>query len=348
MKEIVEPLMEWYGTHARSLPWRDNPTPYHVWLSEIMLQQTRVEAVKGYYERFLEALPDVSHLAAVREERLMKLWQGLGYYNRARNLQRAARVICEEYAGQFPQSYEQWLALPGVGEYTAGAVASIALGQREPAVDGNVYRIYTRIQADATDITKTAFKRRVREEIQEILPQAAGDFNQALMDLGATVCIPNGMPHCAICPLQEYCQAYRQGEVSAYPVKPQKKKRSIENRTVLLVEYQGNYLIQKRPAKGLLAGMWEFPGQEGHLSPETLREQVRGWDLREDLKLLGTARHIFSHVEWHMLGYEISLQTLPESLREQGVFCDRKALRERYGIPSAFAFYLNYLFDGEE
>lgn len=347
MREIVEPLMEWYGEHARSLPWRDDPTPYHVWLSEIMLQQTRVEAVKGYYERFLEALPDVSHLASVQEERLMKLWQGLGYYNRARNLQRAAQIICGEYGGQFPESYEQWLALPGIGEYTAGAVVSIALGQREPAVDGNVYRIYTRIKADQTDITKAAFKKQVRRDIQEILPKQAGRFNQALMDLGATVCIPHGKPHCDDCPLAANCLAYGQGNMSDYPVKPEKKKRRIEKRTVFLVEYQGRYLIQKRPERGLLAGMWEFPAQEGHLSPEKVREQMKSWNLKEEIKLLGTAKHIFSHVEWHMLGYGLSLQKLPAQLGGQGIFCDRQALRDKYSIPSAFAYYLRYLSDTE-
>ncbi|MCH5268251.1 MAG: A/G-specific adenine glycosylase [Lachnospiraceae bacterium] len=348
MNIIVEPLLDWYASHARDLPWRGSPGPYHVWLSEIMLQQTRVEAVKGYYERFLQALPDVSDLAVVEEDRLMKLWQGLGYYNRARNLQRAAQVICTEYGGRFPQEYDEWLALPGIGEYTAGAITSIALGKKEPAVDGNVYRIYTRLEADDTDITGTAFKRRVREEIKEILPDNAGAFNQALMDLGAVVCIPNGEPHCSVCPIAEYCKAYQQGNMTDYPNKPAKKKRRIEKRTIFLLEYQGKYLIQKRPSQGLLAGMWEFPGQDGHLSLEALRENMYHWKLAREIKLLGSAKHIFSHVEWHMLGYELSLLQLPGELQGQGIFCDRQMLREEYSIPSAFSFYLDYLFDVQE
>ena len=234
MKEIVKPLMQWYAKHARTLPWRSDPTPYHVWLSEIMLQQTRVEAVIGYYDRFLEELPDVQSLAAVSEERLLKLWEGLGYYNRARNLQKAAVQICEQYQGKFPESYEEWLALPGIGAYTAGAVTSIAFGKKEAAVDGNVYRIYTRLYADDTEISKTAFQRNVRETVKEALPEEAGRFNQALMDLGALICIPNGEPHCSVCPVAEFCKARKQGTMQCYPVKKTKKERKLEQRTIFV------------------------------------------------------------------------------------------------------------------
>ena len=261
MKEIVKPLMQWYAKHARTLPWRSDPTPYHVWLSEIMLQQTRVEAVIGYYDRFLEELPDVQSLAAVSEERLLKLWEGLGYYNRARNLQKAAVQICEQYQGKFPESYEEWLALPGIGAYTAGAVTSIAFGKKEAAVDGNVYRIYTRLYADDTEISKTAFQRNVRETVKEALPEEAGRFNQALMDLGALICIPNGEPHCSVCPVAEFCKARKHGTMQCYPVKKTKKERKLEQRTIFVIECQGKYMIRKRPEKGLLAGMWELPGQ---------------------------------------------------------------------------------------
>lgn len=348
MKEIVKPLMEWYGQNARVLPWRQDATPYHVWLSEIMLQQTRVEAVKEYYRRFLERLPEVQDLAAVDEEELLKLWQGLGYYNRARNLQKAAKIICERYGGRFPQEYEEWLSLPGIGEYTAGAVVSIAFGKREPAVDGNVYRIYTRLQADETEITKTELKKRVRQEIADILPDTPGSFNQALMDLGASVCLPNGLPLCGECPLARYCQAHQAGTELEYPVKPLKKQRRVENRTIFLIEYQDKYFIQKRPDRGLLAGLWEFPGQDGHLEPEHVIRGLQDLGVSEsrdgnEIALIGRAKHIFSHVEWRMLGYEIHLSHLPAQWQEMGVFTTLQDMQERYSIPSAFAFYLDYL-----
>lgn len=343
MKEIVKPLMQWYAKHARTLPWRSDPTPYHVWLSEIMLQQTRVEAVIGYYDRFLEELPDVQSLAAVSEERLLKLWEGLGYYNRARNLQKAAVQICEQYQGKFPESYEEWLALPGIGAYTAGAVTSIAFGKKEAAVDGNVYRIYTRLYADDTEISKTAFQRNVRETIKEALPEGAGRFNQALMDLGALICIPNGEPHCSMCPVAEFCKARKQGTMQCYPVKKTKKARKLEQRTIFVIEYQGKYMIRKRPEKGLLAGMWELPGQEQHMSLEEIRDWTSEWDLSGDIQLLGRAKHIFSHVEWHMLGYGIHLREIPDQLQAEGIFCDVQTLREQYSIPTAFAYYLQSL-----
>lgn len=343
MKEIVKPLMQWYAKHARTLPWRSDPTPYHVWLSEIMLQQTRVEAVIGYYDRFLEELPDVQSLAAVSEERLLELWEGLGYYNRARNLQKAAVQICEQYQGKFPESYEEWLALPGIGAYTAGAVTSIAFGKKEAAVDGNVYRIYTRLYADDTEISKTAFQRNVRETVKEALPEEAGRFNQALMDLGALICIPNGEPHCSVCPVAEFCKARKHGTMQCYPVKKTKKERKLEQRTIFVIECQGKYMIRKRPEKGLLAGMWELPGQEQHMSLEEIRDWTAEWDLSGDIQLLGRAKHIFSHVEWHMLGYGIHLRDIPEQLRSQGIFCDAQTLREQYSIPTAFAYYLQSL-----
>lgn len=348
LEEIVVPLLAWYQKHARELPWRQDPSPYHVWLSEIMLQQTRVEAVKEYYQRFLDALPEVQDLAEAEEDQLLKLWQGLGYYNRARNLQRTAQVICTEYGGNFPTEYQQWLALPGVGEYTAGAVVSMAFGKKKPAVDGNVYRIYTRLQADGTDITKTEFKRRVREEIQAIMPENPGHFNQAWMDLGATVCLPNGAPLCRYCPLAEFCRSHQEGTELSYPVKPAKKPRRVEKRTIFLLEYQGKYLIQKRPDKGLLAGLWEFPAQEGHLTPEQVSAGLQdiGVVCGEDTKgieLLGKAKHVFSHVEWHMIGYAVHLSSVTDQLRDTGVFSSLKELHDIYSIPSAFSFYLDYL-----
>lgn len=360
LKRIVKPLLEWYDSHARELPWRqgeaDGCNPYHVWISEIMLQQTRVEAVRGYYRRFLDRLPRVADLAAVPEDELMKLWQGLGYYNRARNLQKAAQRIMDEYGGRFPGEYEQILTLPGIGEYTAGAIASIAFGRAVPAVDGNVYRIYTRLFCDGSDITKTAVRRRIRKELLEIIPQERpGSFNQAWMDLGAVICLPNGEPLCGQCPLADFCLSGKNKNWQDYPVKPAKKKRRQEERTVILLEYRGKYLLQKRPARGLLAGLWEFPSREGVLSLSGLRRLLRQWEafggdygLPEDrqtedmeIELLGKGNHIFSHVEWHMLGYLVHLDRQPKigMSGEDIVWATVEEMEESYSIPSAYKCY---------
>ena len=258
------PLLEWFRDNARQLPWRDEPTPYHVWLSEIMLQQTRVAAVLDYYRRFLIEAPDVAALAALTENRLMKLWQGLGYYSRARNLQKAAKVIMERYGGQFPADYAAVRALPGVGDYTAGAVCSIAFGQAVPAVDGNVLRVCARLRGDEGDITTSQMKRKVTRDLERVIPvHAAGTFNQALMELGATVCLPNGAPLCTRCPARDFCAALAQGRVDELPVKAPKRPRRMEERTVWLIFRQNRVALRRRPARGLLAGLWEFPHELG-------------------------------------------------------------------------------------
>ncbi|MDD7402474.1 MAG: A/G-specific adenine glycosylase [Butyribacter sp.] len=346
MKEVVQPLLQWYAKNKRSLPWRETKNPYHIWISEIMLQQTRVEAVREYYFRFLQRLPSVEDLAMVSDDELMKLWQGLGYYNRARNLKKAANVIVEEHGGSFPEKYEELLQLPGIGEYTAGAIASIAFGEPVPAVDGNVYRIYTRLKADKSDIMQGKTKKKIREEIAGIVPQRqSGEFNQAWMDLGAEICIPNGMPLCDKCPLSSYCMARRQQNMLDFPVKTKKKPRRIEEKTVFLLEYQGKYLIQQRPDKGLLAGLWEFPSQEGKLSLKEVSSFVKKWggDAGQ-IELLGSGKHIFSHVEWHMLGYRIHLEQIPEELKENLVLSSVEELDKKYSIPSAYSVYLQKIF----
>lgn len=343
MKDIVNPLLSWYEKNKRDLPWRKNQKPYHIWISEIMLQQTRVEAVKGYYTRFLTRLPEVKDLAEVPEDELMKLWQGLGYYNRARNLKKAAQMIMQEYQGKFPEEYEILLTLPGIGEYTAGAIASIAFQKKVPAVDGNVYRIYTRLFADDSDITKGNIRKKIRDEIGEVVPVGRpGEFNQALMDLGAVICLPNGQPLCESCPLAKWCLAREKGNMLEFPVKPAKRPRKVQNRTVFLLEHQGKYLIRQRPEKGLLAGLWEFPSEEGRLSMEELKPMLQEWgaDL-EQIELLGSGKHIFSHVEWHMLGYLIHLQELKEEFAEHFVLADVEQIQNKYSIPSAFSVYLN-------
>lgn len=340
LAQIPPLLLRWYDTSARVLPWRQQPTPYRVWVSEIMLQQTRVNAVMPYYERFLEALPTVSALAEADEGLLLKLWEGLGYYNRVRNMQKAAQVVAGEYGGELPADYEKLLKLPGIGEYTAGAVASIAYGIRVPAVDGNVLRILSRWLLSRADVTQPAVKREFQRLVQGMLPQErVGDFNQALMELGATICLPNAEPLCASCPVAEICTARREGCATQLPVKTPKKPRREEKRTILLVVNQGKVLLVQRPGQGLLAGLWEYLNLEGHLSAGEAA-QACGADVSQ-VRRLGGAKHIFSHIEWKMRGY---LVEAPACEPEQPhVWADREAFEGEYSVPSAFKQYTKLL-----
>ena len=267
-----------------------------------MLQQTRVEAVKPYFDRFLAMLPTVADLANAEEALLMKLWEGLGYYRRVKNLQKAAKVMMEEFNGEIPASYPLLRSLPGIGEYTAGAIASIAFGMPVPAVDGNVLRVISRVCEDYRDILKPAIKRDVTQALKELYPkERAGDFTQSLMELGAMVCVPNGAPHCKECPLADICLAHLNHAADVIPVKTSKKPRKIEKKTVFLLEYQGKTAIQKRGDTGLLAGLWEFPNIEGDLSKEEAKKALKEMGLEiESLEKSGKATHIFTHIEWHM------------------------------------------------
>lgn len=336
---IAAALLNWYDYHARILPWREDATPYRVWVSEIMLQQTRVEAVKPYYDRFMKELPTVADLAAVEDDKLMKLWEGLGYYNRARNLKFAANQVMEEYGGRIPGNYEALLGLKGIGEYTAGAIGSIAFGLPVAAVDGNVLRVITRITGDERDILKQSTKKDITKDLLEIIPkERAGDFNQALMELGAMVCIPNGAPKCEACPWDTICRAYKEDLTEKIPVKMPKKKRKIEKKTIFLLEYQDKIAIRKRQAEGLLAGLWEFPNKEGIFSIEKMEHQLKEWQV-EHFKLETTkkAKHIFSHIEWHMAGFYIQCQEKPQ--QEGLIWISREEMEEAYAIPSAFSSF---------
>lgn len=314
LEEITEPLLSWYEENKRDLPWRRDPSPYHVWVSEIMLQQTRVEAVKGYYERFLSALPGIEDLAACPENKLLKLWEGLGYYNRVKNMQKAAKEIVLKYNKEIPADYEKILALPGIGSYTAGAVSSIAFGLKKPAVDGNVLRVISRITENGDDILKQSVKKRVEQELEAVMPEdRPGAFNQSLMELGATVCIPNGMAKCSDCPVSHLCKARANGTVLEYPKKASKKKRRIEEKTVLLIQNGQEYAICRRPDQGLLAGLYEFPNVEGWLTEEEVIRAVEEWKLIPlHIRTAGEAKHIFSHVEWHMKGYVVKVASTEE------------------------------------
>ena len=302
-KKLPEALLPWYEENKRDLPWRQDKTPYHIWLSEIMLQQTRVEAVKGYYTRFLNALPTIKDLSQCNDEQLYKLWEGLGYYSRVRNLKKAARVIEEVHAGAFPKEYHQILALPGIGDYTAGAVASIAFNQPVPAVDGNVLRVISRITNDPTPIDLPAYKKQVRRNLEEIYPEAAGAFTQALMELGATLCGPNWKPRCGECPCREFCQGHLLGTAEQLPVKLPKKEKRQEEKTVLILSCDGRYALQKRQDTGLLAGLWQFPNLTGKRKLDAAMEEVEKMGLkpREIIRQV-EKKHIFTHVIWDMCG----------------------------------------------
>lgn len=347
----IDFLLDWYDLNCRILPWRENPTSYYVWISEIMLQQTRVEAVKFYFDRFTSVLPDIQSLADADEEKLLKLWEGLGYYNRARNLQKAAKIIEENYHGVMPADYDELLKLPGIGSYTAGAIASIAFKIPVPAVDGNVLRVMKRVAGSFDDITKAKVKKELELDLREIMPKnRPGDFNQSLMDLGAMICIPNGKPLCEKCPIMHLCKAFHNGTQMLIPVKPEKKPRKIEDKTILLIEKDGKYAINKRSNKGLLAGLWELPNVEGKLSTLALEEFFINKGLENvTINCIGEAKHIFSHIEWHMIGYYIKINKL-DTVAEKRNTCnnscvsdytwaDKEEIENKYTLPTAFTTY---------
>lgn len=357
LKPIVEPLLSWYRRGHRDLPWRKDPHPYRVWISEIMLQQTRVEAVKPYYERFLGALPTVQALADCPEEQLLKLWEGLGYYSRARNLQKAAQQIVSLHNGLLPADYNQLKQLPGIGDYTAGAIASIAFDLPVPAVDGNVLRVLTRVTGCPDDISLPKTKETFRQLLLEVEPQpGAGDFNQSLMELGATVCLPNGAPQCLLCPLAELCRAHQQGTEIAFPVKAPKKARRCEERTLLLfsIEQDDEHftLLHRRPEKGVLAGMWEFPALEETAAEQTVLQAAQqfadsfGFTV-QSMDPAKPSKHIFTHIEWRMAAWRISAKasaslSLPEDFRLVKIQALSSGSDSSLTLPSAFKTYRNF------
>lgn len=350
LPDVLAALLPWYRMESeeRELPWRADVSPYHTWVSEIMLQQTRAAAVIPYYERFLAVLPDIASLAACPEDELMKLWQGLGYYSRARNLQKGARLVCAEYGGKLPADYAKLQTIPGIGSYTAGAIASIAFGLPQPAVDGNMLRVLTRALAWSSDVLAAKTRTTLTRSLAPLYPAGhdAGDLNQAFMDLGATVCLPHGMPHCARCPLARLCLAHAQGTEQDYPKKKSKAKRRIETLTVLKLYAGRAFAIQKRPKKGLLAGLWELPHLPGTLSEPAVREELARRGLHaETIAPLPPAKHIFSHVEWHMTAYEVHLTTDALRLAEAPAgglrFITPEQAAQKYSIPSAFQYFLH-------
>ena len=332
-RRLPQVLLPWFREHQRDLPWRQTREPYHIWLSEIMLQQTRVEAVKGYYRRFLEALPTVEALAGAEDELLHKLWEGLGYYSRVRNLKKAAIVIMEQYGGQFPQEYGRVLALPGIGAYTAGAICSIAFDQPRAAVDGNVLRVISRLMEDPTPIDTPAYQRSVRASLEAVYPPEAGMFTQALMELGATVCGPNWKPRCGECPCRAFCGSALHGTAENFPVKKPKAQRRQENRTVFILSCEGRYALEKRPDRGLLAGLYQFPNIEGWLEPEQAPMAVEALGLRPGELLRKLDRHhIFTHIRWDMRGIYMEVKECAGDY----LWLTRSQINEQAALPTAF------------
>lgn len=338
---IVTPLLAWYSQNARALPWRESVEPYRVWISEIMLQQTQVDTVIPYYNRFLAQLPTISALADADEARLLKLWEGLGYYSRARNLQKAAKVIVEKHGGLFPAEPKAMLALPGIGPYTAGAIASICFEQPTPAVDGNVLRVIARLTGSDADIALPQVKQAVTELLRGSYPQQrCGDFTQSLMELGATICLPNGAPKCDDCPVRRFCRAYAQGTQRLLPVKSKKKPRKQAEKTVFLLRCADKLALRRRDTGGLLGGLWELPHAEGQLLPEEAAQTLREWGFEaigtDSLRAGPRKKHIFTHIEWAMTSFIADCKNMPEAF----VWVSRRALEEEIAMPAAFSTFL--------
>jgi len=338
LRQIPALILPWYRVNARELPWRRDQDPYRVWLSEIMLQQTRVEAVRGYYTRFLAALPTIQDLAQVDEDRLLKLWEGLGYYNRAKNLKRAAQVITSDYGGVFPRTHREILALPGIGPYTAGAIGSICFGLPYPAVDGNVLRVYARLTATADCVDLPVVRTQITDDLTPLYHDTEpGALNQAIMELGATVCLPNGAPLCESCPLAPLCRAQAAGTQLSYPVRAKKKARRMEEKTVFILTSVESLAVEKRDDTGLLGGLWALPNVSGQLDEDAALALAASWGV-EPLELTRSSRkkHIFTHVEWHMVGYYIQCRTQSPRF----VWADEDTRSDRVALPTAFRQFL--------
>lgn len=338
-QELAQILLCWYQDARRALPWRIDRNPYHIWLSEIMCQQTRVEAVKGYYSRFLDVLPDIASLAGCPQDRLNKLWEGLGYYSRVKNMKRAAEMILAEHGGVFPSDYQQVRALPGIGDYTAAAICSICYDQPYPAVDGNVLRVITRLLGLELDISLPDTKKQVRSVLQPLFQGGhCGDLNQALMELGALVCLPNGTPDCAHCPLLDSCKS---GSTELWKILPMKKPRvtrKVLHRTVFILRHDDTYALQKRPDSGLLAGLWELPAMDGDFDVNSAWRQAEDWQCKpHELLRHADKKHVFTHLEWKMRGYYLDCDAASSSF----IWASANEILQFYSLPTAYRQFLD-------
>ena len=336
MKKVVTDLLTWYDKNKRVLPWRQDKEPYHVWISEIMLQQTRIEAVISYYERFMKELPDISSLAKVSEDKLLKLWEGLGYYNRARNLKKAAMIIEEQFYGIFPNTYSEIIQLPGIGEYTASAISSICFNEKQVTIDGNVMRVFTRFYNDSSNISKESTKKIIHEKLLSIMPQDSGKFNEGLMELGEVICIPNGKPKCEICPLKKYCKSYKNNNYFLYPVRDDKKIKEEIDITVIIPIYDNEIFIRKRRDHGLLHGLYEFPNVVGKKELGDIYLLGSEFGQVKDIKKSICYTHVFTHKKWKMQAYFVFL----ENVICKDFFYSISKIETNFALPTAFTPFL--------
>lgn len=341
LQKIVKPLLKWYQISKRDLPWRHTTDSYKIWISEIMLQQTRVEAVKHYYETFIKEIPDLKALANIKEDKLLKIWEGLGYYSRARNMQKCAQLLIKENQKELPRCYEKLKKLPGIGPYTAASIGSIAYQLKTPAIDGNVLRIMTRIHEDDRNILDNKVRNDYFNRLSKIMPDDTRNFTESLMELGALICQPNGLPKCENCPINFCCKSYHHQTMLKFPTKRKEKTRKKEKKTVIIFEFENKIAIQKRPNKGLLASLYEFYNIDEHY---TLREIKQLLEKKKiifnKIENLGKNKHIFSHIEWDMIGYYINCEKL---FRNDLKWVSKEELQEKYSLPTAFSYYAKFL-----
>ena len=338
LRSAVDPLCDWYEKNKKQYPWRESRDAYRIWISEVMLQQTRTAAVIPYYERFLSAFPTVEALASAPDDLLMKLWEGLGYYSRARNLKKGAMQVMERFGGALPKTKAELKTIAGIGDYTAGAIASMAFFVPASAVDGNVLRVCMRLLGSDADISKEQTKRSLAAMLDAVYPSGARAalFTEGLMELGEAVCIPGGEARCSLCPLAALCEARRGGITHLLPAKSAKKPRKILKRTLFLFRYGDRYGVRKRPESGLLAGLYEFAAEDAALSEEEARALLLAKGIAfSSLTAVGKATHIFTHLEWQMTGYLVTLEKELDGL----IFATVDELSTLYALPSAFRFF---------
>jgi len=341
IEEFQHRILSWYTDNRREMPWREDPSPYRIWISEIMLQQTRVDTVIPYFNKFMEKYPTVESLASSDEDELMKYWEGLGYYSRIRNIRETAINIVSNYDGKIPETFDELLKLKGIGEYTAGAIASEAFGQKVPAVDGNVFRVFARLTAKEDDLRNLKFQKMLKDAVKSVLPEnQIGDFNQGLIELGALICIPNGSPKCGLCPVKDLCQSNKLNLQDKIPFKSKAKQRTVQEKTVFILQYQDKFAVRKRDDKNLLAGLFEIPNVEGFYTVDEAKIVVEEMGfVASDLHMIKDRKVIFTHIEWILQGYYVHV----ENENEKYIFDTKENLIQKYTLATAFREYLNIM-----
>lgn len=334
-------ILSWYKKSRREMPWREQPTPYRIWISEIMLQQTRVDTVIPYFNNFMARYPTVESLASSEENELMKYWEGLGYYSRIKNIRKTAIELVQNHQAKLPESFEELLKLKGIGEYTAGAIASEAFGEKVPAVDGNVFRVFARLTGFREDIREAKSQEKLKVAVRGVLPEKEiGDFNQGLIELGALICIPKGSPKCELCPVKEFCGSYRDNLQDEIPFRSKARKRTVQERTVFLIQCGDRFAVRKREEGTLLEGLFEIPNREGFYTPEEAKSVVEemGFTVK-DLHMIRDKKVVFTHIEWILQGYYFHVAEENDAF----LFETKENLLKNYALASAFIGYLDLM-----